>query len=138
MTTYVKIEKFNSATRPANSTRIIRVVIADGTNTAEALKTAIKTAIKTAAKLSTVDSDELFINDVKVTESAIDISGIQSIGYKAYLVKRDDSAEVERKRVKDAMAAKLITKFPRQAAAYRATRASKAKFADRISKNKNQ
>jgi len=134
MTTYVKIEKFNSATRPANSTRIIRVVIADGTNTAEALKT----AIKTAAKLSTVDSDELFINDVKVTESAIDISGIQSIGYKAYLVKRDDSAEVERKRVKDAMAAKLITKFPRQAAAYRATRASKAKFADRISKNKNQ
>jgi hypothetical protein len=134
MVTYVKIETFNSATKPASSIKIKRVVLADGTNTTEALKT----AIKDAAKIITIDSDELFINDVKATDATIDISGDTKIGYKVYLVKRDDSAETERKRVKDLMADKLIAKFPRQAAAYRATRSSKAKFADKFLKNKNQ
>ena len=125
MITYVKIETFRSSTGPGFITNK-RVVIPEGTNTTEALKT----IIKETAKL-TVDSDELIINGTTVT-SELDLSNVISIKYNAYLVKRDTSFLENKESAKNATMSKLAEKYPRQAAAFRATRSTRQQFKTRL------
>lgn len=129
MTTYVKIETFRRSTGPGNITNI-RVVIPEGTNTTEALKN----AIKEAAAL-TVDSDELIINDITITDSTVDLSSLLNIKYNAYLVKRETGILEKNESIKNVVAAKLTEKYPRQAAAYRANRANREQFKTRLKNN---
>ena len=125
MITYVKIETFKSSTGPGFITNK-RVVIPEGTNTAEALKT----IIKETAKL-TVDSDELIVNGTNIT-GEIDLNNLVSIKYNAYLVKRDNSIFENSESAKNAVMAKLTEKYPRQAAAFRANRSTRQQFKTRL------
>lgn len=132
MTTYVKIETFKRSTGPGTITNK-RVVIPEGTDTAEALKT----IIKEAAGL-TVDSDELIINGVKIIDDTVDLNNLLNVKYNAYLVERDNSILENNERAKSAIAAKLTEKYPVQAATYRAARIKNSEYRANLNKNRNK